>query len=67
MTAAEANRAARVNRVRAHEARAMALACEQRARRAPGQSVMYLREALRLRRQAAELEADAGWSQLLSA
>lgn len=55
----EATRAARVDRVRAREARAMALACEQRARRAPGSSAMYLREALRLRREAAALEVDA--------
>lgn len=56
---AEATRAARVNRVRAREARAMALACEHRARRAPGQAPMYLRQALRLRREAAALEVDA--------
>ncbi|MBA3742798.1 hypothetical protein [Sporichthya sp.] len=55
----EATRAARVNRVRAREARSMATACEQRARRAPGQSAMYLREALRLRREAAALDVDA--------
>lgn len=53
------SRAARINRVRAREARSMASACEQRARRAPGQSAMYLREALRLRREAAEFEFDA--------
>lgn len=55
----EAARAARVDRVRAREARSMAAACEQRARRAPGSSAMYLREALRLRRAAAALEVDA--------
>lgn len=54
-----ATRAARVNRVRAREARALATACEHRARRATGQSAMYLREARRLRREAAALEADA--------
>ena len=56
---AEAARAARVDRVRAREARSMALACEHRARRAPGQATMYLREAHRLRREAAALEVDA--------
>ncbi len=52
-------RAARVERVRAREARAMAMACEHRARRAPGLSAMYRREALRLRREAAAFEVDA--------
>ena len=55
----EAGRAARTSRVRAREARAMALACEHRARRSASQSAMYLREARRLRREAAELDADA--------
>jgi hypothetical protein len=55
----EAARAARVNRLRAREARALATACEQRARRAASQSAMYLREARRLRREAAALEVDA--------
>ncbi len=55
----EAARAARVDRVRAREARAMAAACEHRARRVPGQSAMYQREAIRLRREAAALEIDA--------
>lgn len=55
----EAGRAARVNRVRAREARAMAAVCEQRARHSTTQSSMYLREARRLRREAAELEVDA--------
>lgn len=55
----EAARAARVNRVRAREARSMATACEHRARRAPSQSAMYLREGRRLRRDAAALEVGA--------
>lgn len=59
----EAARAVRVNRVRAREARAMAAACEHRARRATGQSAMYLREALRLRREAAALDVDAALHQ----
>lgn len=67
MTTVETERAARVNRVRAREARSMAAACEHRARRAPGHSAMYLREARRLRREAAELEVAAGLNLLLSA
>ncbi|HVE23772.1 MAG TPA: hypothetical protein VNC22_00140 [Sporichthya sp.] len=55
----KARRAARVDRVRAREARSLAAACEHRARRATGQSAMYLREARRLRREAAALEVDA--------
>ena len=67
MTAVETERAARVNRVRAREARSLAAACEHRARRAPGQSAMYLREARRLRREAAEFDLAAGLDLLLSA
>ena len=37
----------------------MAMACEHRARRAPGLSAMYRREALRLRREAAAFDVDA--------
>jgi hypothetical protein len=55
----EATRAARVNRVRARESRAMAAVCEHRARHSAAQSSMYLREARRLRREAAALEVDA--------
>lgn len=55
----EAIRAARVSRVRSREARAMALACEQRARRATVQSAQYLLQARRLRREAAALDVDA--------
>jgi hypothetical protein len=59
----EAVSAARVDRVRAREARAMAGVWEQRARRVPGQSTMYLREAGRLRRAAVALEIDAAMHQ----
>ena len=55
----EAARAARIDRVRAREARSMAAICEHRARLVPGQAAMYLREARRLRREAAALELDA--------
>jgi hypothetical protein len=55
----EATRAARGDRVRAREARSMAATWEHRARRAPGLAPTYLREAGRLRREAAALELDA--------
>ena len=51
-------RIARSNRVRAREARARASAWEYRAQRVAGSSTMYLREARRLRVEAAALEVS---------